>query len=149
LSFFGENVVAKNKVVPKKREIKKDPSEKLPAQHYDTAWKQAFHLCGQLVIAFFLAHIKKDLKLEECDMGYTEYYVPLSLSSVGKRVADCCFTVPLRGVKSPYKKVVLLIEQQHRNDKYLPLRLFQLYQRAKFVYPDALVITFALLTGKK
>jgi hypothetical protein len=129
--------------------IDKD-SEKSPAQYYDTAWKTALQFCGHFVVSFLLPNIVDKLVLSECSKGQNDYNVPLSLSSEGRRIADFCYVVPFNSDNnSIYKNIVLVIEQQHKNDKNLPLRLFQLSQRAKLVYPESRVITFALLTGKK
>ncbi|GHV28639.1 hypothetical protein FACS1894167_06220 [Synergistales bacterium] len=94
----------------------------------DRAWKRVLSEGIDDAIAFFLPALAKDRDVSrEIETAKDEFPAFDSETDKGMRIADLCFSVPIKSGES--RKVGLFIEQQHEDDEEFAVRMFQTFYR--------------------
>jgi hypothetical protein len=111
----------------------------------DTAWKEVISDCGDDAIDFFLPDLSKDMDRSR-ELGLIKGELPAigSDSDKGGRIADVCFSVPLKTGESC--KIGCVLEQQHEDDKGFARRMFRGFYRLSDHLNDD-VTALAIFTG--
>jgi hypothetical protein len=111
----------------------------------DAAWKRVLSDGADDAIDFFLPGLSKDRdKSKEVELTGGEFPGIGSDSDKHARIADVCFSVPLKTSESC--KVGCVVEQQHEDDKGFAVRIFREFYRLSDRLNDD-VTALAIFTG--
>jgi hypothetical protein len=111
----------------------------------DRGWKDVIRENLDDAISFFMPGLA-ELRDYSAKPGTADPERPAigGKSDKGKRISDLCVSLPLSD--GAVSRAIFLLEQQHEEDKTLPLRVFQSYYRANDEY--ALPVTsLVIYTG--
>ena len=116
------------------------------SEHWiDRAWKDVLKGDMDDAISFFVPSLAAErdhsATPEAADPAHTAIG---GTSDKGTKISDVCFKVPLRN--GEFLRSLFLIEQQHEEDKSLPLRAFQSWYRASDEYQFPVTV-LAIYTG--
>jgi hypothetical protein len=112
----------------------------------DRSWKDVINENLDDAISFFMPGLaaERDYSVKP-GAADPEHPAIGGKSDKGKRISDLCISLPLKN--GGVSRAIFLIEQQHAEDKNLPLRMFQSYYRASDEY-SVPVTSLAIYTGK-
>jgi hypothetical protein len=77
---------------------------------------------------------------------FLDTHIPLlgSKSNKGSRICDVCLSLLLNtGIKT-----ILFIEKQYKHDKFIPLRMFDIFCRLRSSLIDVIIFPLCIFTGK-
>ena len=104
------------------------------SEHWiDGAWKEV--LKGDLddAISFFMPSLAAERDYSKIPEAADPVHPVIGgKSDKGSNISDVCFKVPLKNGSFP--RTLFLVEQQHEEDKSLPLHVFQSWYRASDEY---------------
>ena len=99
----------------------------------DRAWKDVIKGNLDDAIAFFMPNFAAERDYSETPEAADPVRPAIDgKSDEGSNISDACFKVPLTNGSCPLS--LFLIEQQHEEDKSIPLRVFQSWYRASDEY---------------
>jgi predicted transposase/invertase (TIGR01784 family) len=111
----------------------------------DRAWKDVINENADDVISFFMPELAAERDHAKKPESANPVHETIGGDSdKGSRISDVCFSVPL--ISGYASRAVFLIEQQDKNYKSLPLRIFQSFYRASDEF-QAPVTALAIFTG--
>jgi hypothetical protein len=111
----------------------------------DRAWKDVLHENADDAISFFIPELAAERDYSKKPQSANPQHPVIGGdSNKGERTSDLCLSFDLKTGET--SRAAFLVEQQHEEDKTLPLRMFQSYYRASDEYAIP-VTSLAILTG--
>jgi hypothetical protein len=116
------------------------------SEHWiDRAWKDVINENADDAIFFFMPRLAMERDYSKKPESADPIHETIGGDSdKGSRISDICLSVPLISGYAP--RAVFLIEQQDKDYKSLPLRVFQSFYRASDEF-QAPVTALAIFTG--
>jgi hypothetical protein len=101
--------------------------------YIDRAWKDVLKGSLDDAISFFMPSLASERDYSKIPEAADPVHLAIGgKSDKGSNISDVCFKVPLKNGEFP--RSLFFVEQQHEEDKSLPLRVFQSWYRASDEY---------------